>query len=154
MEKTDIWQKELLNMTWEEYCRAGTDTMYFYDGKTFIEISEGDGSNLSYEDEEMGYVDYWYAEVYTEEAGNCGGGLLLVKEAIQEENRSIGEIIEFLKDNADAFDEVSPEVLDHIVSVKEGKALDEKFTRIENELIAGRLAESRKDTNDRDEHEL
>ena len=133
-------------LKWSEYCNEhSTDKLYFYDGYTFVTIAEGDGSNLDYEDEEAGYVDYWYAEVYTRDLGNCGGGLLLLKEYISAQNQTLTEIVKFLKKNKDAFDGIGTPILDCLIDPEEGEKLEEEFEEIEARKIAEAKARLKKE---------
>jgi len=50
-----------VNMKWNDY---PSDTLYLWNGDTLFVISEGSGNNLSPEDEEEGYVDYWMTNIY------------------------------------------------------------------------------------------
>lgn len=45
-----------LNMKWNDY---ESDTLYLWNGHDLYVIAEGNGSNLSDEDIEKGYKDYW-----------------------------------------------------------------------------------------------
>ena len=54
-----------------------------------IKIFEGDGSNLSQEDEENGYVDYIMID------GNDDGGMVLLPQLYQEKFHSDDDVIQF-----------------------------------------------------------
>lgn len=121
----------VLEMKWNDYCQKyETDAMYFHDeekGK-LIMIAEGTGDNLIQEDLDDGFVDYWYAEVYTKALGNCGGGMLTLKSFIKEDNKTIGEIIDFLQENADAFDGVADTSLKNtLIDAERGEELQEEL---------------------------
>ena len=77
---------------------------YFYDkaNNLFTLICEGDGSNLDADDEEDGYVDYWYSVTYDPEQGEVDGGQLLVKELIQDNlDVTVKEVIGLFEEEAD-----------------------------------------------------
>lgn len=59
-----------LNMKWNDY---DSDRLYLWNGTDLFIIIEGSGDNLSEEDIEEGYVDYWMTECYTEGRDGCGG---------------------------------------------------------------------------------
>ena len=61
--------------------------IYYKEKGELISISEGDGSNLSSEDEANGYVDYLYYDVYDihDLGGPKDGGMVLLKKPIKEE---------------------------------------------------------------------
>lgn len=124
--------RKFINLKWRRYCsRYSTDTLYFYDGTSLVTIAEGDGSNLDNEDRMNRYVDYWSADVYTKDQGNCGGGLLLLREYIKVTNRPLKEIINFIRENVDAFDNIDSSIFDHLIDVEKGKKLEEEFQSLE-----------------------
>ena len=99
--------EETKDLSWTDYCeKYNTDTLCFEDKKRniLVTIAEGCGDNLTYEDRIDGYVAYWYAEVYSLADGNCGGGLMLLESYIGDSGETVGELIAFLEENADAFD--------------------------------------------------
>lgn len=53
---------------------------YIPDLDRFICIDEGDGGNLSWKDEQNGYVDYAYIESYAPDGCEDEGGILLLEE--------------------------------------------------------------------------
>lgn len=59
-----------LDMKWNDY---DSDTLYLWNGSDLFVITEGSGDNLSTEDEEEGYVDYWMTECYGEGTDGDGG---------------------------------------------------------------------------------
>lgn len=59
-----------LNMKWNDY---DSDTLYLWNGTDLFVITEGSGENLSTEDREEGYVDYWMTNCYAEGCGGDGG---------------------------------------------------------------------------------
>lgn len=69
--------------------------IYYKEKGELISISEGDGSNLSSEDEANGYADYLYYDVY--DIQNLGetkdGGMVLLKKPIKEEFNCANEVI-------------------------------------------------------------
>ena len=58
-----------MNMKWNDYVG---DTIYLWNGDTLYGISEGNGSALTYEDEEEGYVDYWMTDIVSKTYGDGG----------------------------------------------------------------------------------
>lgn len=96
------------------------------DKKFVVKIFEGSGCNLEPEDEEEGFVDYWCVEGITSEGVECGGGFLYVKTSICEENQTLRQIIDMIK-NSDALDE--PELVKAAMPIdaEEGEALYEEF---------------------------
>lgn len=88
-----------LKMSWKEYCEEHkTDSLYFTnnDKSELVMVAEGTGDNLLKEDEEEGYVDYWYIECYGN--SNRDGGLLMRKTLIMEDNPAIEDIIKECND--------------------------------------------------------
>lgn len=69
--------------------------IYYKEKGELISISEGDGSNLSSEDEANGFVDYLYYDVYGIQ--NLGevidGGMILLKKPIKEEFVCVKSVI-------------------------------------------------------------
>lgn len=69
--------------------------IYYKDKGELISISEGDGSNLSSEDEANGFVDYLYYDVY--DIQNLGesidGGMILLKKPIKDEFMCANDVI-------------------------------------------------------------
>lgn len=123
------------NMKWNDYCNTfHTDTLYFTNTAKdkLIKVSEGTGDNLLPEDKEEGYVDYWYVESY-EEIGETGGGILYEKDLIAEQNLTIKEIIEYLTDHEDSFDNIHLEDC-HLINAAEGEQLLEHFEKFENAM--------------------
>jgi hypothetical protein len=129
--------EELLKMQWNTYCENyETDTLFFYDAVTgkFIIIAEGTGDNLTCEDAEDGYTAYWNCEVYTRAQGNCGGGMLLLENGIDENGETVGEIIAFLEENASEFDGVEGISLSaSLLDPEEGENLECEFQQAEME---------------------
>ena len=83
-----------LGMKWNDYkAKYMTDELYLWNGKTLFVIQEGSGVNLTLEDEENGYVDYWMTYSYTNENKciECGGQWLETK-PISEINYTIQEL--------------------------------------------------------------
>lgn len=74
--------------------------------RTFLlKIDEGTGDNLTYEDEEEGYVDYWYCEGIDSSGVEFGGGFLYEKELIAKSNMTIGQVIDYVKSRYDELDD-------------------------------------------------
>lgn len=130
---------EILKMKWGDYCdRFNTDTMYFHDKSRdiLITVAQGTGDNLGEEDIEEGYVDYWYAEVYSKTNGNCGGGLLLLETYISDDNKTIEETIAYLEENADMFDGISGISLKGtFIRVDQGEDLYAEFEQAAEDYI-------------------
>ena len=59
-----------INMKWNDY---PSDTLYLWNGNTLFIISEGTGCNLSFEDIEAGYEDYWMTEICSKDETSYGG---------------------------------------------------------------------------------
>lgn len=139
-------KEDMLKLRWNEYCaKRCTCALYFFDDKknTLIIFQEGDGSNLLDEDEEAGCVDYWYASVYDKENGEIGGGMQLLTEYIQEENKTLGELIDNFEENSALFDEVPCELKDLLINPEEGKQLAEIFMEIDEGKFKARLGAQR-----------
>lgn len=107
-----------MNEKWNDY-RA--DALYLWDGETLFIIKEGDGTNLSAEDEEEGYVDYWMTDYYNEEKDVWDGGQWMEEKLIAETDYTIEGVIERLKE-CDLWDS-DWEILDEEV----GRKLEEAF---------------------------
>ena len=69
--------------------KASSDMTIWNRDTGLIKIFEGDGSNLSQEDEENGYVDYIMID------GNDDGGMLLLPQLYQERFHSDDEVINY-----------------------------------------------------------
>ncbi len=112
-----------LNTTWNEY--APEDTIYLAnaDRSFVLKIAEGSGDNLDSDDEDEGYVDYWYLEGYTSDGVNCTGGMLMRNTLISEDNPTIQQVIDEIKENAEIFDE--PELIRNaeLIDYDEGEDL-------------------------------
>lgn len=69
--------------------------IYYKEKGELISISEGDGSNLSSEDEANGYVDYLYYDVYDiQDIGEpIDGGMVLLKKPIKEKFNCANEVV-------------------------------------------------------------
>ena len=103
-----------LDIKWKDYCKENkTDCLYLQslDGSKLIRIAEGDGEALEEEDLQDGYNDYWYIEVYQEfeyndfhGAANIGGGYLMTKQLIQDENPSILQIVDTIIERKEELD--------------------------------------------------
>lgn len=98
--------KEVLNKKWNDY---PTDTIYLWNGDEIFRISEGTGDNLSEEDVENGYKDYWITEYASTEYIN--GGQWLEKEFIADLDYTIQGVLNRLmecdlwEDNWEIIDE-------------------------------------------------
>ena len=85
-------------------------TVYVPELATFLNACEGDGSNLTLEDEENGYVDYVYITTYTwngSEMTEEDGGMLLLTEPFSEKyggdtyevgDRMVSDAMEYMWD--------------------------------------------------------
>ena len=69
--------------------KASSDMTIWNRDVGLIKILEGDGSNLSQEDEENGYVDYIMID------GNDDGGMVLLPQLYQEKFHSDDDVIQF-----------------------------------------------------------
>jgi hypothetical protein len=129
------------SLRWKEYCeKYKTDSLYFYGSETLCVISEGCGDNLDYEDEEEGYVDYWYCEVYNKTEGNCGGGMLMVKEYIQNKNLTIEETVKYLQENASLFDGLDGiDLMATLVDPELGEELEGIYTDIAAKIFQEKI---------------
>lgn len=137
----------MLNLKWTEYCEQhNTDALFFFDPKNnnLIVIREGNGDNLLDEDEEEGYVDYWYATVY-DKSGEIGGGMQLLENYIQEENQTIEELINNFEENSALFDEVPSELKSIFIDPTKGKELEEFFGKIDRDMFHLKIAQANLD---------
>ena len=133
MKQFPIFYDDIKDLKWTEYCKKfNTETLYFTDKdeSKLITVAEGSGDNLTNEDIDEGYKDYWYVEVYNNEGG-IGGGMLLLPKLIKETNMTIAETIKFIQDNKDAFDEVNLSDM-NLIGVGKGEELLEHFEEIES----------------------
>lgn len=103
-----------LNMKWNDY---PSDTIYLWNGYTIFRIAEGTGDNLSEEDEEAGYKDYWMTEYVSK--GDSDGGMWLETELISDIDYTIQGVLDRLmecdlwEDNWEIIDEdLGDEMLD------------------------------------------
>lgn len=87
-----------LNMKWNDYREQKSESLYLFDGKTLYSITEGDGSNLNYTDEEDGYKDYWMTDSYTMDGEALDGGQWMEKELITDLDYTIKGVIERLQE--------------------------------------------------------
>ena len=88
--------KDELPQSFSEFVENGS--LYFTnnDKSELVMVAEGTGDNLLKEDEEEGYVDYWYIECFGN--SNRDGGLLMRKTLIMEDNPTIEDIIKECND--------------------------------------------------------
>ncbi len=129
--KEDFITDEVMKMHWLDYCKKyNTDTLYFKDDVGgLLTIAEGSGDNLDIEDEEEGYVDYYYITKYENTGREIGGGLLYVKELIADKNLTIKEIIDFIHDNEEFLDEVMLEG-EVLISPNEGEDISYELDKL------------------------
>lgn len=136
---------DVREMHWRDYCeKFGTDALYFSndDESIFFLVSEGTGDNLLDEDIEEGCVDYWNVEGINQDGEEVGGGFLMLKKTIYEENPTISEILDYLKENASVLDG-SEEFLEcQLVENDYGEELRDRF----EEYAAERFERIRKET--------
>ncbi len=127
-----------LNKRWNDYCKENcTDKMYFADAEhsVLVTIAEGSGDNLEKEDIAEGYVDYWYGEVYTTKDGNCGGGFQLLTTLIQQDNKTLSEIIDEIIE-ADIIDGIQGLPLkDMLINPSDGEDIEYEFEEAEMRRI-------------------
>ena len=82
-----------LNTKWNDY---PSDVLYLWNGKTIFRIAEGNGSNLSDEDIDEGYKDYWITDYYNFGVGN--GGQWMETELISDIDYTVQGIINLMKE--------------------------------------------------------
>jgi hypothetical protein len=133
-----------LLMSWKEYCKEhNTDSLYFTndDKSVLVMVAEGTGDNLLKEDEEEGYVDYWNIECY----GNSGrgGGFLMRKTLIMEDNPTIEDIIKECNDFEENLIPITSGEF-YVMDPEEGEELEDQFMEQEMAKIkAARQEEER-----------
>ena len=91
---------DIMKLRWNDYCaKFHTHNLFFTNTNKdiIIDISEGNGDNLSEEDIAAGYCDYWYTSI-VDKTGEFGGPIVLTKSLIKNDNQTIEEIISLLKD--------------------------------------------------------
>ncbi len=123
--------QEVLDFEWSGYCKKyRTDHLYFAnsDKSIVMAVSEGDETNLEVEDEEDGYVDYWYIEQYDKEGRECGGGFLYLINPIIVTNPTIKDMIQLLSDSNDLLDNVNMDQFS-LISVSDGEDLMEEYEK-------------------------
>lgn len=76
--------------------------IYLKNEEKIIRISEGDGCNLSSEDEANGYVDYLYYDVFDPQNLQDveDGGMVLLKKPVKEEFEAICQVATRVMDMA------------------------------------------------------
>lgn len=137
-----------MNQRWLDYIKQNNiDGLFFYnpEEKIFMTLYEGTGDNLFPEDEEEGYVDYWMADVFTEE-GNIDGAQIMCETLISESNQTIGEIIDMVEESEMVMSIGSLPLRDYIVNPEYGKRLKNAYSKIDTAIFDKRIAESRYDT--------
>lgn len=95
MEQTNKME-DMQRLSWSEYKRKyNRDCIYFYDTQNniLVAVAEGTGEKLSDDDIAQGYVDYWAVSIYSDE-GVSGGGILLKRRLIDEEDPSVFEVVD------------------------------------------------------------
>ena len=95
MEQTNKME-DMQRLAWSEYKRKyNRDCIYFYDTQNniLVAVAEGTGEKLSDDDIAQGYVDYWAVAIYSDE-GVSGGGILLKRKLIDEEDPSVFEVVD------------------------------------------------------------
>lgn len=96
-----------LEQDWKTYKYQNyIDGLFFYDPdkEILVTVYEGTGDNLLDEDMDEGYIDYWNVDVYHKGEGLVGGGMMLLKELIIDENPTLSSIIDKIMRNAEMFD--------------------------------------------------
>lgn len=88
-------------------------TIYVPELATFLNACEGDGSNLTLEDEENGYVDYVYITTYTWDGSEMteeDGGMLMLTEPFSEKykhdkygGKMVSDAMEYMWDEIFAY---------------------------------------------------
>ena len=120
-----------LDQDWKTYKYQNyIDGVFFYDPdkEIFVTIYEGTGDNLLDEDIDEGYVDYWNVDVYHKGEGLVGGGLMLLKKLIMEENPTLSSIIDKIMRNAEMFDGVEGLDLRAMsIAPSQGQELEHEF---------------------------
>ncbi len=123
--------EDIKHAHWMEYCLGNnTDSLYFFDAdaQKLVVISEGSGDNIDDEDLQNGYVDYWYCEVYSWIEGDIGGGIMLRKTLIADDNDQLGVIIRSLDADKDLFDGIGDmDLTQTFIMPEDGKALAEQY---------------------------
>lgn len=84
--------EEILATKWNEF---GSDSMCLWNGSVLFIIKEGDGSNLSDEDIEEGFEDYWITNWYGFVSGvfEADGGQWMETQSIHEHDYTIAEVL-------------------------------------------------------------
>lgn len=141
--------KDALGLKWSEFLEKYDpdfeEKMHFAseDGNVYLFIAEGSGDNLEPEDEEDGYVDYWYSEVYTRDNGNSGGGFHMRSTYIRKDNQTIEQILdEIISEDIIEGIEGLP-LKEMLITSDEGDLLCKEFEEIERKRIEDRIRELR-----------
>ncbi len=82
------WGMVDTSVKWNDY---PSGTLYLWNGQDLYIVAEGTGDNLTAEDEENGYKDYWMTECYT--LNRDDGGQWLETEFIQEIDYTLQGVI-------------------------------------------------------------
>lgn len=112
-----------------EYCeRYGIDTIYLAnkDRSYVLAITEGTGDNLSQEDQDAGYLDYWNVEGIDKDGVEYGGGILLLDYMIFEENPKLEDVV-WLAKNSENLDDISMVRSCQLIDPYEGQQLYEEY---------------------------
>ncbi len=118
-----------LELTYREYCSKYDDEHIYLvskDRSFVLSISEGSGDNLDADDEEDGYVDYWYVEGIDKDGTECGGGFLMLTELIRDANPTVAEIIDLAKNSDELDDQDLIRTTEYIVP-NEGEEIYNKY---------------------------
>ena len=130
-------------MTWREYCtKHNTDSLYFFrkEYNHLIVVTQGTGDNLLDEDEDEGFVDYWYVKVFDSKEGEIGGGQLMLPEYIDPE-QSVLDIIKYVSEHYNMLDCVPPHLNEYFIAPQKGKELEELFEKIEEDAFHLKVAQ-------------
>ena len=79
-----------LDTKWNDY---PNNTLYLWNGYDLYKVQEGSGNDLTEEDYEDGYVDYWLSN-YWLDTGHDDGGMWLEEKSIRELDYTLEEVIE------------------------------------------------------------
>ena len=83
----------ILDVKWNEYRTTHDLTLYLYDGEDVFRIAEGTGDNLTPDELEYGYKDYWVTQSTRDD-----GGMWLEAMLIVDRDYTVGEVIDRLKE--------------------------------------------------------
>jgi hypothetical protein len=137
-----------MEQRWLDYIEQNKiDGLFFYnpEDKIFMTLYEGTGDNLLPEDEEEGYVDYWMADVFSED-GNIDGAQIMCETLIRESNQTIDEIIGMVEESEMVMSIGSLPLMDYIVRPEYGECLEDAYNKIDAAIFDKRMAENKYNT--------